>query len=85
MTQAPSRVGEILRVRGWPTLACAPHSAQTKVANRDDATRVERCRRFAASRWFDMRARFVGRRRPTDRLSVWLFIVVVSIRRGERP
>lgn len=65
--QAPSCAGEIRCARWRPTLACAPHAAQTKASNRGDATRVERCTRFAVSRALDMRARFIGRRRQTDR------------------
>ncbi|ESS40384.1 hypothetical protein P355_2747 [Burkholderia cenocepacia KC-01] len=41
--------------------------------------------RFAASRALDMHARFIGRRRQTDRAHVRLFIVVVSIRRCVCP
>lgn len=83
--QAPSRAWEIRCARGWTTVACALHAAQTKAANRDDATRVERCTPFAASRALDMHARFIGRRRQTDRARVRLFIVVVSIRRCVCP
>ncbi|RQU72316.1 hypothetical protein DF049_27920 [Burkholderia cenocepacia] len=83
--QAPSCAWEIRCARGWTTVACALHAAQTKASNRDDATRVERCMRFAASRALDMHARFIGRRRQTDRAHVRLFIVVVSIRRCACP
>ncbi|PHP89852.1 hypothetical protein CFB52_006610 [Burkholderia sp. AU18528] len=50
MTQAPSRAGEIPYARRRPTAARAPRAAPTKGANRGDATRVERCARFDASR-----------------------------------
>ncbi|RQU10937.1 hypothetical protein DF157_27190 [Burkholderia cenocepacia] len=83
--QAPSCAGEIRCARWRPTLACAPRAAQTKASNRDDATRVERCTPFAVSRALDMHARFIGRRRQTDRAHVRLFIGVVSIRRCVCP
>lgn len=83
--QAPSRAREIRCARWWTTVACALHAVQTKAANRDDATRVERCTPFAVSRALDMHARFLGRRRQTDRARVRLFIVVAPIRRCACP